>query len=89
MTYWTFTDASIQTLPVGTLYCIGRNYADHAAEMGAPLPATGTVADPIVFLHHHIQRGPERRARLPEAPYRLSTHWFICHPSIVLDGDPP
>jgi 2-keto-4-pentenoate hydratase/2-oxohepta-3-ene-1,7-dioic acid hydratase in catechol pathway len=50
MTYWTFTDASIQTLPVGTLYCIGRNYADHAAEMGAPLPAAGTVADPIVFL---------------------------------------
>lgn len=50
MTYWTFTDASIQTLPVGTLYCIGRNYADHAAEMGAPLSAAGTVADPIVFL---------------------------------------
>lgn len=32
-------------LPVGTLYCIGRNYADHAAEMGASVPT-----DPIVFL---------------------------------------
>lgn len=32
-------------LPVGTLYGIGRNYAAHAAEMGAAVPD-----DPIVFL---------------------------------------
>lgn len=49
MNYWTFTDSRAQELPVGTLYCIGRNYADHAAEMGAPLPA-GSLPDPIVFL---------------------------------------
>lgn len=29
----------------GTMYCIGRNYAAHAAEMGASIPT-----DPIVFL---------------------------------------
>jgi len=31
--------------PVGSIWCIGRNYADHAKEMGSELPAS-----PIVFL---------------------------------------
>ncbi len=34
-----------QTLPLGTIYCIGRNYADHAREMNAELPS-----EPVVFL---------------------------------------
>lgn len=32
-------------LEVGTIFCIGRNYAEHAAELGNPVPAS-----PIVFL---------------------------------------
>lgn len=40
---WNFPDGT--KLPVGTMYCIGRNYAAHAREMGAEI-----VADPIVFL---------------------------------------
>ncbi|MBU3698878.1 MAG: fumarylacetoacetate hydrolase family protein [Candidatus Kapabacteria bacterium] len=40
---WLFTDGS--SIPVGTMYCIGRNYAAHAIEMGAPV-----VDDPIVFI---------------------------------------
>lgn len=40
---WNFTDGS--ELPVGTMYCIGRNYADHAREMGAVI-----VDDPIIFI---------------------------------------
>lgn len=40
---WIFTDGTL--MPVGTLYCIGRNYADHAAEMNASVPT-----DPIVFI---------------------------------------
>lgn len=40
---WHFSDGT--TLPVGTMYCIGRNYAAHAREMGAEV-----VADPIVFI---------------------------------------
>lgn len=40
---WHFTDGS--TMPVGTMYCIGRNYAAHAREMGAEI-----VSDPIVFI---------------------------------------
>lgn len=40
---WTFTDG--KTLAIGTMYCIGRNYAAHAIEMGATVPG-----EPIVFL---------------------------------------
>ncbi|MBK6291087.1 MAG: fumarylacetoacetate hydrolase family protein [Ignavibacteria bacterium] len=40
---WTFADGS--EIHIGTMYCIGRNYAAHAREMGATVPE-----DPIVFL---------------------------------------
>ncbi len=33
------------TLDIGTMYCIGKNYAKHAAEMGGTVPK-----DPVVFL---------------------------------------
>ena len=33
------------TRPVGTIWCIGRNYAEHAKEMGSEVPTS-----PIVFL---------------------------------------
>lgn len=38
-----FTDG--RTLPMGTFYCIGRNYAEHVREMGAASPEV-----PIVFI---------------------------------------
>ena len=31
-------------LPLGTIWCVGRNYAEHAAEMGAPSPES-----PVIF----------------------------------------
>lgn len=34
-----------ERIPVGTMYCIGRNYAAHAREMNAPVPEA-----PLVFL---------------------------------------
>lgn len=34
-----------ERIPVGTMYCIGRNYAAHAREMNAPLPEA-----PLVFI---------------------------------------
>ena len=40
---WTFTDGT--TLPVGTMYCIGRNYAAHTKEMNAE-----ASEKPLVFL---------------------------------------
>jgi 2-keto-4-pentenoate hydratase/2-oxohepta-3-ene-1,7-dioic acid hydratase in catechol pathway len=38
-----FTDGS--TLPVGTMFCIGKNYAAHVREMGGDAPP-----DPLVFI---------------------------------------
>lgn len=40
-----FTFANGSTIPVGTFYCIGRNYSAHAKEMGAEVPTS-----PLVFL---------------------------------------
>ena len=34
-----------ETMPMGTFYCIGRNYAKHAVEMGAELPK-----EPMIFI---------------------------------------
>lgn len=56
---WHFTDGT--TLPMGTMYCIGRNYAAHAREMGADV-----VADPIVFIKPPAAYRPNNAAvRLP------------------------
>jgi 2-keto-4-pentenoate hydratase/2-oxohepta-3-ene-1,7-dioic acid hydratase in catechol pathway len=57
--HWLFTDGS--TLPVGTMYCIGRNYAAHAKEMGAEI-----VPDPIVFIKPPAAfRGDHSEVSLP------------------------
>lgn len=40
---YTFSDGT--QLPIGTMYCIGKNYAAHAREMGGDVPAS-----PVVFL---------------------------------------
>lgn len=40
---YTFTDGT--AMPVGTMYCIGKNYAAHAREMGGEVPGS-----PVVFL---------------------------------------
>lgn len=40
---YTFTNG--KKLQIGTMYCIGKNYADHAKEMGGNVPK-----DPVVFI---------------------------------------
>ena len=40
-----FSLSNGSTIPVGTFYCIGRNYSAHAKEMGAEVPTS-----PLVFL---------------------------------------
>ena len=39
---------SNETFPVHRIYCVGRNFADHAREMGAEVPATRGI--PVFFL---------------------------------------
>ncbi len=43
---------------MATIYCIGRNYADHAAELNNPVPA-----EPVVFLKSEaaLRRPDERK----------------------------
>ena len=39
------------TFPVHRIYCVGRNFADHAREMGAPAPASKAErGEPVFFL---------------------------------------
>jgi len=38
---------STQVFPVHRIYCVGRNFAEHAREMGAEVPARGT---PVFFM---------------------------------------
>jgi fumarylpyruvate hydrolase len=50
---------SEQRLPVHRIYCIGRNYADHAKEMGMPVDRSAPVffckpADAVVADRSHI-----------------------------------
>lgn len=40
-----------QTFPVHRIYCVGRNFADHAREMGAAVPASRAErGSPVFFL---------------------------------------
>lgn len=41
---------SLLTFPVHRIYCIGRNYADHAREMGADVPDPAVRGRPMFFM---------------------------------------
>ena len=46
MTNYSHTlDAQPQTLPVGKVVCVGRNYAEHARELNNPVPS-----EPVLFI---------------------------------------
>ena len=66
--------------PVRRVYCVGRNYADHAAEMGADgreppfffskpsdalVPGGGDVAYPLSLIHILPSSGGAKSGRLP------------------------
>lgn len=40
-----YIDGTVADLPVGKVVCVGRNYADHAAELNNPVPTT-----PMLFM---------------------------------------
>ena len=45
------TGKSLGTFPVRRIYCVGRNFADHAREMGATAPASKAErGDPVFFM---------------------------------------
>ena len=45
------TGNTLGTFPVRRIYCVGRNFADHAREMGATAPASKAErGDPVFFM---------------------------------------
>jgi len=73
-----------QTWPVGTVYCIGRNYAEHAAELQNPIPDS-----PVVFLKsaaalRHLSPQPSAGEHFVSAPMAFATEIFHHEAELVL-----
>jgi 2-keto-4-pentenoate hydratase/2-oxohepta-3-ene-1,7-dioic acid hydratase in catechol pathway len=58
----------------GNIYCIGRNYADHARELGNEIPA-----EPVVFL-----KAPSSLRRLAEGPIAFPDETYHHELELVL-----
>ena len=61
-------DGSPCALPAGKVVCVGRNYAEHAAELNNPVPA-----EPILFLK------PRTALVAMDAPVRVPRGQGACH----------
>jgi len=61
-------DAQPQTLPVGKVVCVGRNYAEHARELNNPVPS-----EPVLFIK------PSTALVKLEQPLAIPTKFGACH----------
>ena len=69
MTIYSHTlDALPQTLPVGKVVCVGRNYAAHAKELNNPVPA-----EPVLFIK------PATALVNLEQPVSIPLQFGACH----------
>ena len=69
MTNYSHTlDASPQTLPVGKVVCVGRNYAEHARELNNPVPS-----EPVLFIK------PSTALVNLEQPVSIPLQFGSCH----------
>ena len=69
MTIYTHTlDAVPQTLPVGKVVCVGRNYAAHAKELNNPVPT-----EPVLFIK------PATALVDLEQPVSIPLQFGVCH----------
>ncbi len=66
MTALTYLDSARPSVNPPTIYCIGRNYRAHAAELGNPVPD-----EPVVFL-----KAPSTLRGLDPAPVAFDTETF-------------
>ncbi|WP_058834016.1 fumarylacetoacetate hydrolase family protein [Luteimonas abyssi] len=58
------------TFPVRRIYCVGRNFADHAREMGAAAPVSPeTRGTPVFFM-----KPADAIVTGPDVPYASATH---------------
>ncbi|MDG1819650.1 MAG: fumarylacetoacetate hydrolase family protein [Porticoccaceae bacterium] len=69
MTHYSHTlDAVPQTLPVGKVVCVGRNYAEHARELNNPVPS-----EPVLFIK------PSTALVKLEQPLEIPSKFGACH----------
>lgn len=72
-----------RTIPIGTFYCIGRNYSAHAREMGASVPDK-----PLVFLKPRTAYVPFENATLTCPSFSNEMH-HEAEIAIVIGEDIP
>ena len=82
-TEFQFTLVDGNTIPIGTFYCIGRNYSAHAREMGASVPDK-----PLVFLKPRTAYIPFENAVLSCPPFSQEMHHEV-EIAIVIGEDIP
>ncbi|MBM4174380.1 MAG: fumarylacetoacetate hydrolase family protein [Ignavibacteria bacterium] len=81
--YPSFIDSDGHAIAVGTFYCIGRNYAAHAREMGAEVPKS-----PLVFLKPPAAFVPFDNAVLHRPGFSSEMHHEV-EIAIVIGKDIP
>lgn len=62
------------TLPVRRIFCVGRNFADHAREMGAAAPASRAERGTPVFFHKPADAIVTGNADVPYPPGTQDLH---------------
>ncbi|MBB3277875.1 MULTISPECIES: fumarylacetoacetate hydrolase family protein [unclassified Pseudoxanthomonas] len=62
------------TFPVRRIFCVGRNFADHAREMGAAAPASKTERGQPVFFHKPADALVAGNADVPYPPGTQDLH---------------
>lgn len=62
------------TFPVRRIYCVGRNFADHAREMGAAAPASKAERGQPVFFHKPADAVVTGNADVPYPPATQDLH---------------
>lgn len=62
------------TFPVRRIYCVGRNFADHAREMGAAAPASKAERGQPVFFHKPADAIVTGNADVPYPPATQDLH---------------
>ena len=62
------------TFPVRRIFCVGRNFADHAREMGAAAPASKTERGQPVFFHKPADALVTGNADFPSPPATQELH---------------
>jgi len=62
------------TFPVRRIFCVGRNFADHAREMGAAAPASKTERGQPVFFHKPADAIVTGNADVPYPPGTQDLH---------------